>query len=200
MRDNKDNGHDDKRFDREIEPTPAEKQAFEKLRTDLTPKASLEEKVIHSLRARGFLRPKRRVIEIRSWHIAVAVAACLALMITGYVFGRWTESRQDLRQEYLIENTDDFSVAASVQESGSAYLTALGRLTALPDSIDGRQALEGSEIALSTLVSATDQLTRLVPKNLLEERLMSAINDNSYSKTANFAGPITVEDNRVIDF
>ena len=49
------------------------------------------------------------------------------------------------------------------------------RFAELPDSINGAQAVQGREVALTTLYTAADQVTRLVPKDELARQILSAI-------------------------
>jgi len=171
----RDNTHNNDQ--KEFELTPSEKKALETLPRDQLPNAALEERVVGALRDRGIIvPPRRRVIELTSSRIAAAVAACLVLVAVGFAFGQWVGTRQTTADDFFPLETSDISVAATLQQAGSAYVLALQHLATLPDSVNGNQAVQGREVALTTLYTAADQVTRLVPKNELARQLLVAIN------------------------
>ncbi len=196
MNDHNKKRNDDEKLREEFELTPSEKNAMETLPRDRTPKAALEDRVVSALRDRGLLvPPRRRVIEITARRIAAVVAASLVLLAVGFVFGQWVGARQDVRGGFVAPETSKTSVAATLQQAGSAYVTALKRFAELPDSVDGDQAVQGREVALMTLYTAADQVTRLVPKNELARQLLVAIDADPGERTAGMSNAT-----RVIEF
>jgi hypothetical protein len=178
MMNGRDNTHNnDENGQKEFDLTPEEKKALETLPRERVPSAELEESVVGALRDRGILvPPRRRVIELTARRIAAAVAACLVLIAVGFSFGQWVGARQTTADDFFPIEISDISVAATLQEAGSAYVKALQHLAALPDSVNGNQAVQGREVALTTLYTAADQVTRLVPKDELARQLLVAIN------------------------
>jgi hypothetical protein len=192
---------DDEKDEAAFELTASEKKAMEKLPRDLVPTRWLEDRVVRALRERGFLKPHRsRVVELTGWRIAVAAAACVVLLAIGFVFGQRTGSGQPTSADLYLQERNDLSVATSLQHAGSAYLLALERLTTIPDSADGQQAVQGREVALTTLCTAADQVTRLVPKNELAEQLLDAIESGPTKQKVEGRGDVTIEYNRIIEF
>ncbi len=201
MKDHNNNRHDGEKFQEEFELTAAEKKALEELPRDRMPSDALEEHVVNMLRERGFVTPPRyRVIEITARRMAAVAAACVVLLATGFVLGQWTGSRQPASDQPILQGRDDLSAAASLQQAGSAYLLALEHLAALPDSIDGQQATQGREVALSTLCTAADQVTRLVPKNELAGQLLAAIESDPARRKVKDRGSAAIEGTRIIEF
>jgi hypothetical protein len=132
--------------------------------------------VVGALRHRGVLLPRRRrVIELTTWRIAAVAAAGLALLIGGFALGERVGARQLAPDEFIVPDAGDVSVAATVQQAGSEYVMALRRFADLPDSVNGDQAVQGREVALTTLYTAADQVTRLVPNEELARQLLAAI-------------------------
>ena len=201
MNHNDDNGHNNGQFRGEFELTPSEKEVLEKLPRDREPSQALENRLVGALRERGFLRPARHpVIELTAGRIAAVAAACLLLLITGFVFGQWSESRRMAGDELIMEGTDSFSGAAHLQQAGSAYVQALQRMSDDPSTPNGDQALQGREVALTTLCKAADEITRLVPRDLLAGQLLATLEHDSRTRAIGEAGEITIEANKVIEF
>lgn len=197
--DNKRNG--DKKSHEEFELTPSEKQAMETLPRDRMPSAALEDRVVGALRESGVLAPpRRRVIELTTRRIATVVAASLALLAGGFVLGQWASARQVAGDEFLAPEVSDVSVAATLQRAGSAYVSALERFAELPDSVNGDQAVQGREVALTTLYTAADQVTRLVPKYELARQLLVAIDAVPVAQSTTENGTATTVDTQVIEF
>jgi len=172
--DDKQNG--DQKTPDEVELTPSEKQAYETLPRDRMPNAALEDRVAGALRQRGVLAPaKGRVIHITTRRIAAVVAASLTLLAGGFALGQWAGARQAPAADFVSPESSDISVAATLQRTGSEYVLALERFAELPDSVNGDQAVQGREVALTTLYTAADQVTRLVPKDELARQLLLAI-------------------------
>lgn len=197
--DNKHNG--DEKSPEEFELTPEEKKALETLPRDRMPSAALEDRVVGALRDRGVLEPPhRRVIELTARRITTVVAASLALLAGGFALGQWAGARQIASDDFVAPVESDVSVAATLQRAGSAYVMALERFAALPDSVNGDQAVQGREVALTTLYTAADQVTRLVPKNELAKQLLVAIDADPTAQSAAANGVATTIGNRVIEF
>ncbi|UCF06084.1 MAG: hypothetical protein JSV33_03370 [bacterium] len=198
----KDNKHnDDEKLQEEFELTPSEKKALETLPRDRIPNAALEDRVVSALRDRGILgQPRRRVIELTARRIATIVAASLVLLAVGFAFGQWAGARQVTHDRILAPETGDTSVAATLQQAGSAYVMALQRFAELPDSVDGNLAVQGREVALTTLYTAADQVTRLVPKYELARQLLAAIDTGPVTRAAAVSGDAATDVKRVIEF
>jgi hypothetical protein len=197
--DDKENKRNEEELDATFELTPEEKKALEMLPRDRMPSAALEDRVVGALRGRGLLAsPRRRVIELTARRIATAVAACIALLVIGFALGQRIGARQIAVDDLIAPETGDISVAATLQQAGSAYVLALQRFAELPDSIDSNQAVQGREVALMTLYTAADQVTRLVPKNDLARQLLAAIDADPDAET--YGASVVTGGTRVIEF
>jgi hypothetical protein len=161
----------------------------------------LEDRVVGALRKRGVLVPPgRRLIELTGLRIATVAAASLALLVGGFVFGQWVGTRQVASADFVVQETGNVSAAATLQQAGSAYVMALQRFAELPDSINGSQAAQGREVALTTLYTAADQVTRLVPKDELAKQLLTAIDTSPAVLTVGVSGSAATGGTRVIEF
>jgi hypothetical protein len=198
----RDNKHDGEEELREaVELTPAEKQAMATLPLDRIPNAALEDRVVGALRRLGLLHPpRRRVIELTTWRIAAVVAAGLVLLAGGFTFGQWMGTRHVTGGDFTSPQPAGISEAATLQQAGSAYLLALQRFAELPDSVDGDQAVQGREVALTTLCTAADQVTRLVPKKELAKQLLVALNSKTPVRSVGAKGAAAIGGRDVIDF
>jgi hypothetical protein len=167
------------------ELTPYEKKALQSLPKERMPRATLEERVVRALHRRGVLHPrKKRYFELTSLRLAAAVAACLILAVSGFALGRWSASPEVSPAGTTLQTTDDLSVAASLQQAGTAYVLALENLASLAASSGNGELRQGREVALTTLYTATDQVTRIVPGNYLAAQLLQAIELSSGAKTS----------------
>ena len=200
------NEYDDRRDDDvertdEFELTPAEEEAFDRLPRDRVPGPTLEDRVVGVLRQRGVLaQPHSRVIELTPRRIVMALAACLALMMGGFALGQWTGAHQDADHEPIPPEIRSVSLAAQVQQAGSAYVTALERFADRPDSINGEQAVQGREVALTTLCTAAGRVTHLVPKSQLAMQLSATLETDLSGQTASEYDEIAIREGRVIQF
>ncbi len=200
------NGQDDKRDKGEklqtpIELTALEKKAMETLPRDRIPNAAWENRMVDVLRSRGAFAPRRRrAIELTTRRIATVVAASFALLVGGFALGHWVGARQIAGDDQLVPEAGPASAAATVQRAGSEYVMALQRFAELPDSVDGDQAVQGREVALTTLYTAADQVTRLVPKEELARQLLAAIATGPAAGTIGQSGGAAEIGTRVIEF
>lgn len=185
----------------EVELTPSEKKAYETLPRDRMPSAGLEDRVASALRQRGVLAPSRgRVIQITTRRVAAVVAASLALLAGGFGLGQWAAARHAPAADLVAPELSDISLAATLQRTGSEYVLALERFAQLPDSVNGEQAIQGREVALTTLYTAADQVTRLVPKDQLAKQLLLAIDAAPSTRTDGAAGEGETSGTGIIEF
>jgi hypothetical protein len=197
-----DNEHtDEERTQEPLELTASQRKAFETLPRERIPSAALEDRVVGALGNRGLLGPRRpRVIELTGWRIAAVAAAALALLTGGFALGQWAGARQVQGEHFIVSQAGDISAAATLQQAGSAYVTALQRFAALPDSVDGDQAVQGREVALTTLYTAAGEVTRLVPRNELAWQLLAAIDTDAAMRSAGSSGRTADGVSRIIEF
>lgn len=201
MNDKKNRSDDDEKLGEAFELTPSEKKALETLPRERMPHAALEDRVVGALRSRGVLAPpRRRVVELTAWRIGAAAAAILVLLTGGFTLGQWVGARQAADHDLVPPELKGISAAATLQQTGSEYVLALQRFAELPDSLDGNQAVQGREVALKTLYTAANQVTRLVPKNELAKQLLVAINTDATTHTTGPDSKTVVDGTTVIDF
>jgi hypothetical protein len=159
------------------ELTPSEKKALESLPKERVPSAFLEERVVRTLRRRGFLRSREdgRFIRITGWKITGAVAACLAFVVCGFGLGFWASSRPVAVQQVLVPEANGQPVAYSIQQAGTEYILALEKLAAYSDTTAAEEIREGREVALNTLYTAADEMVRIIPREVLAQCIVQAI-------------------------
>lgn len=162
--------------------TPQEKKALETLPKERVPSAFLEERVVRTLRRRGALKASsRRTIEITNKRLMGAVAACLAFVVCGFAMGLLATPSQYVSPPVATTDAGPVPVALSVQEAGTAYVTALERLSLMSSSAksdDARNTDElrqGREAALITLYTAADEMAKIIPKDQLSKCIVNAI-------------------------
>jgi hypothetical protein len=159
------------------ELTPSEKKAFESLPKERTPSAFLEERVVRTLTRHGVLhsREGHRFIRITGRRIAGAVAASAAFVICGFALGYWASARPVYVSQTIVPGGAGEPVALSVQEAGTDYILALEKLAAHTDSTQSEEMRQGREVALNTLYTATDQMLKIVPREVLARCIANAI-------------------------
>jgi hypothetical protein len=90
-----------------------------------------------------------------------AVAAGIALFASGMAMGQWMGTRATAEVVQAVQAQNERQAALLVQQTGSAYVQALGQLAAMSDS--GKAALQGREVATQMLRAAADELVRIAP-------------------------------------
>ncbi len=175
----------------EVELTPEEKMAFERLPTEAVPPDLLEERIVRALRADGTLRSagatsassepwaaaeRSRVNRVRGWMVPLSVAASLVLFGAGIALGHRLGTRSTAEAFLAVREQDAASLALRIQEAGSAYVSALAALGELrgaagPDpsgqgvaASHASQGIEqGRDAALGALYGAAFELARMAP-------------------------------------
>ncbi len=143
-----------------IELTPEERAAFAALPAERVPSRWLEERTVATLREAGWLASRG---ETRSGGVAWlsgGLAAALVLLATGFAAGQWVGSRAAPAGPAAAR--DPFASAALVQQTGTAYVEALGQLARLADS---NATAQGREAAMAGLRSALEQLTTMARRD-----------------------------------
>jgi hypothetical protein len=162
--------------------TPQERAAFDALPREAEPSRLLEERTVQALRERGMLGGRRA--ESRRWSgpiVAAAVAASIALFVSGLAVGQWLGTRTIATSVAEANHQTAMQAAAAVQRAGSAYVTALATLVQLADSSDASSVEQGREAALAALYAAVGELVLLAPddpvsvsvRELLEPRIQT---------------------------
>jgi len=181
--------------------TPEEKMAFQRLPREAGPSRILEERVAKALREEGILGHGRALDSgprrlaggsrwYRPWMAVASMAASLVLFVSGVVLGQWMGSQSTTQAFIQVREQDAAQLALSIQEAGSAYVSALAalselRIAGLGDEGVGPGALQagidlrqGREVALGALYGAANELARMSPDDtdvlrvlqILEER------------------------------
>jgi hypothetical protein len=154
--------HDDGMDD---EMTPDLRRQLAALPRERDPGRLLEERTVRALRERGMIetvRPGGRVRRIPMAWLGGAVAAGITLFASGIAVGEWMGTRATAQVVQAVQAGNDRQAALLVQQTGSAYVAALGQMAALSDS--GRAApAEGREVATRILRAAADELVRIAP-------------------------------------
>ncbi|WP_420125089.1 hypothetical protein [Longimicrobium sp.] len=147
------------------EMTPELRSQLSALARERDPGRLLEERTVGALRDRGLIEaPKAggRIRRIpRAW-LGGAVAAGIALFATGITVGQWMGTRATAQVVQAVQAQNERQAALLVQQTGSAYVDALGQMAALSDS--GKATpVEGREVATRILRAAADELVRIAP-------------------------------------
>ncbi len=176
----------------EVELTPGEKMAFQRLPTEAVPPDLLEERIVRALTSDGTLRsgggqarkagawpaqdappPSGR---FRAWVIPVSMAASLVLFGAGVALGHRLGASSTTEAFLAVRDQDATSLALRIQEAGSAYVSALAALGELRGAaaqapsgqgVVASHAAQGIEqgraAALGALYGAAFELARMAP-------------------------------------
>jgi len=159
------------------ELTPRERALFDALPREREPGRLLEERTVRALRERGLVRasaaaPARRIRFSAAW-VSGAIAAALALFLGGLATGQYVASRNTTQLVTAMQQRDAQQAALMVQQTGSAYVQALTRLSQVSDTTRaGRQ--QGREVASSMLRAAADEVVRLNPNDPVASGILAA--------------------------
>ncbi|HEX5724882.1 MAG TPA: hypothetical protein VFX98_05420, partial [Longimicrobiaceae bacterium] len=145
----------------DAEPTPAEHAALAALPREARPGRLLEERTVHALRERGLVRPAGwAAVRLPRVVWAAGAAAAVALFAVGVGVGQWLGARGTARVVAAVQAENSRQAALLVQETGSAYVSALSQLAQVRDTA---QAAQGREVAVQLLRAAAGELVRIAP-------------------------------------
>lgn len=170
------------------ELTPDERARFRALPRELDPDDALEERTVRALRGEGLLRrAPSRVIALSlspAW-IGMAAAACFAIFAGGFAVGSWLEARHTTQVVSQLHEQDATRAAALVQQTGSAYVSALSALAAMSDSSSTNpQLVQGREVAVNALHAAANQMVRIAPEDPLTLRILAGMRRAAHDSSA----------------
>jgi hypothetical protein len=156
--------------------SPEERDSLTALPRELDPPPELEARTVRALRARGLLRapaPLRFAIPRAIW--IGAAAASFALFAGGFALGSWLESRHTTEVVMALHQQDVSAAAATVQRTGSAYVSALAALAATAGTTRSPEAEQGREVAVNALHAAARQMVRLVPDDPMAVQILQGM-------------------------
>jgi len=128
-------------------------------------------------------------IWIRPWMAVAAVAATLTLFGSGVFLGQWIGSKSTAQAFLAVREQDAAQLAMTIQEAGTAYVSALAALGELrAGEIEGGAAGEGAvfsaadlqqgrEVALGALYGAAFELARMSPDDDAVIRVLQILED-----------------------
>jgi hypothetical protein len=149
--------------------TPDEHALFAALPREREPGRLLEERTVRALRERGVLhaptgeaRPRLRFPA--AW-ISGAIAAGIALFIGGLATGQYLGAKHAAEMVSLVQRQDAQNAALLVQQTGTAYVQALSRLSQVSDTTRGGTGRAGGEVAQQMLRQAASEVVRISPND-----------------------------------
>jgi len=177
------------------ELTHDERARMRALPRELDPDDSLEERTVRALRAEGLLRhaPGRIVrFPLSPMWVGVAAAACFVIFAGGFFFGSWIEARHTTQVLTAVHEQDAKQAAALVQQTGSAYVSAMAALASYaegkqqtnPSAASTPEIAQGREVAVNALHAAANQLVRIAPEDPLAVRILAWMNQAARKDTA----------------
>ena len=164
--------------------TPEERAAFAALPREREPSRLLEERTVRALRDDGTIQaPARAGRGARSFRfpaawMAGAAAAAVAIFMIGLNAGRTLGARETMANvATLVEAKSTKQAAVAVQQTGSAYVSALSRFATLADSAGSNpaQTQQGREVAVQMLRAAAGELVRISPDDPLAAGILAAL-------------------------
>jgi hypothetical protein len=161
------------------ELTAEERDRYRALGRELDPDDSLEERTVRALRAEGLLRrAPARVLAFSlspAW-VGLAAAACFMIFAGGFAMGSWIEARHTTQVVSEMHQQDATRAAALVQQTGSAYVSALSALATYSEgTANNAQLAQGREVAVNALRAAASQLVRIAPEDPLTVRILAGM-------------------------
>jgi hypothetical protein len=143
--------------------TPDELRLLAALPREREPGRLLEERTVRALRERDLVAPPARRFRIPAAWAGGAVAASLALFTSGVAVGQWMGARSTERVVAQVQAENARQAAFLVQQTGSAYVHALGQLAAVADTANPTQTAQAREVAVRGLRAAAGELVRIAP-------------------------------------
>ena len=162
--------------------SPEERERMLTLPRELDPDDSLEDRTVRALRAEGLLRSApARVIRfpLSPVWIGMAAAAAFAMFAGGFGLGSWIEARHTTQVVTQMHEQDATRAAALVQQTGSAYVSAMAALASVSEGGKSGAAspdlAQGREVAVNALHAAANQLVRIAPEDPLAVRILAGM-------------------------
>ncbi|HEU4454066.1 MAG TPA: hypothetical protein VFR81_13445 [Longimicrobium sp.] len=174
------------------ELTPEERTLFAALPREREPSRLLEERTVRALRENGTIQAPARVgggagrIRFPASWIAGAAAAAVALFMLGLNAGRTLGARETMAtMTAVVEAKSTQQAAVAVQQTGSAYVSALSRFATLADSAgsNAAQTQQGREVAVQMLRAAAGELVRISPDDPLAAGILAALDRAKTQRT-----------------
>jgi hypothetical protein len=157
----------------ELELTPEEREALEMLPREMMPSRILEERTVKALKQRGLIgRRGPRLGVPQPWAGVAAVAAAVALFVSGIAVGQWMGAKQTANALATVYPDQAAQAAALVQSTGSAHTAALGRLVESMDPADPEAVELAREVALAAFWAAAAEIVRLAPDDPVAARIL----------------------------
>jgi hypothetical protein len=184
------------------ELTPEERELFAALPRERDPGSLLEERTVRALRERGLVQgagKARRVIRFHPGWLSGAVAAGIALFLGGLATGEHLATRSLRDVVVATEQRDQRQAAQLVQQTGSAYVQALAKLTQVSNTPAGAQGQQGREVATAMLRAAADEVVRLNPNDPVATGILAAF-DRAGDRQRAAARPDTAVKQSVVWF
>ena len=179
--------------------TPEERAMFAALPRERDPGRLLEERTVRALRERGLVHAAakpRRAIRFHAGWMSGAIAAGIALFLGGMSMGQHLATKSIAT---TIEQHDQRQAAQLVQQTGSAYVQALARLSQASNTTTGVQGQEGREVAQAMLRAAADEVVRMSPNDPVATGILAAF-DRAGAQKAAAAAPDTASKERLVWF
>jgi hypothetical protein len=147
------------------------------------PDPALEDRTVMALRTAGLLGAgtvaRRPAVSPAAGWWAAGIAAALACFLGGLLAGQQLGSRQAADLVAQLRGDDAAQMAAVVQRTGSAYVSALAALGMLSEGDAGQAAdpaalAAGREVALNALWAAAEEVLRFAPDDAIAARIVAA--------------------------
>lgn len=181
------------------ELTPDERAMLSALPRERDPGRLLEERTVRALRDRGLVHAPaapRRAIRFQAGWLTGAAAAGIALFLGGLATGQHMATRSVVAE---VRQHDQQQAAQLVQQTGSAYLQALARLSQASNTATGAQGEQGREVATSMLRAAADEVVRMNPNDPVATGILAAF-DRAGAQQRAAARPDTAARQSVVWF
>jgi hypothetical protein len=159
--------------------TQSERESLDSLPRERIPDHRLKKRTIAALRSQGILRkPARRGITLSPAWVAVAAAVTIALVAGGFAMGQWAGSRQTAQAMLAMHEQDGLRLAAEVQRTGTAYITALNTLVENLNDQDAEVQTQGRQVAISALYAAADLVVNIAPDEPVAQNILWALDQS----------------------
>lgn len=159
-----------------------EHEALAALGREVDTAAALEERTVDRLRRAGLIGgrraswwPRRLPAPLHLGWASAAAAFALATFFAGVTVGQQRALRATADALATLHDDAVSAASARVQETGSAYVTALAALGQLAATAPPQEVAAGREAALAALYAAASQLVRIDPDDPVATRLLQSL-------------------------
>lgn len=173
----------------ELDWNEEERASLAALERERKPDPGLEDRTVERLKREGLVRSSENakrplwgglfqaLTAARMGWVSAAAAVVAAVFFAGVAVGERWAARSTAEALATFHEDSLMRASARVQQTGSAYVSALAALGQLATTADPQEVSQGREAALAALYAAATELVRLDPDDPVATRILQGLEE-----------------------